>query len=183
MTDIITIKERGKAPVFIDRAGELDIVERAFDGLAHITLPTKDISARTDALVALDDLTTYVVEVKDRDRTYAYIAERGPLVDTSKAQAVADKAREEDATGIIIWRTTDGFLIGADAEDILEYGVEDPAYQRQRGNRPQDREKSVMVLPLEYCYVRPPATVKPGRLERDWLRWLGSGSELQREEN
>lgn len=181
---VVAIQERGKSPVYIDRDGEVEIVERAFEGIEHVTLQTPDLGARTDFDVALTDLTHYVVEVKDRAYTYAYLAERGPLVDTRKVEAVIKKARASGAVGIIIWRSSDGFLIGAEATDILEYGSVDPTYKRLKGNRPQDREKPASVIPLEFCYVRPPATVRPGRLEREWVDWLaGSSHSSSREEN
>lgn len=177
----ITVKQRGKAPVTIDREAEMEIIERAFEGLEHITLQTPGLNDRTDGIVAMPDLSHFVVEVKDRTYDYAYIAALGPLVDTSKAAAVAEKAAEQGGRGIIIWRTRDGFLIGAEAEDILVYGDVDPNYQRLKGNRPQDKPKSASVLPMEYCYVRPPASYKPGRLEQSWLRWLASADEREEE--
>lgn len=170
---MVTITERGKAPVYIDREAELEIIERAFEGIPHVALQTKDLSARTDFNVATAGLDHYVAEVKDRDYTYAYLAERGPLVDTGKAVAVLEKAKAEGGIGIVIWRSSDGFLIGCEAETILTQGYEMESYKRMRGNRPQDREKSVHVIPLDFCYVRPPATVRTGRLEREWLAWLG----------
>lgn len=168
----VVIHERGKSPVYIDREAELEIIERAFDGLPHLVLQTPD-GDRADGLVAVQDLSHYVVEVKDRDYDYAYLAQRGPLVDTHKAIHIAERAAETGGVGVIIWRSSDGFLIGADAEDVIAYGDVKASYQRMKGNRPQDKPKSVTVLPMEYCYVRPPARFKPGRLEQSWLQWLG----------
>lgn len=178
----ITITEHAKAPVYVDRQGERDIVARAFDGIVHAAVQTEDILDRTDFLVTTDFLTTYVVEVKDRALRYPELARMGPLIDTSKAEAVAERANRLFAHGVIFWRTTDGFLVGVEAKTVLEHGRRVESYQRTKGDRPQDTPKSVHVIGMEHCYVRPPSTVKPGRLERDWLQWLArTESNLQGE--
>jgi len=168
-------------PVTIDKAAEQAIVDRAWEGLDHTTLGTPGPADRTDFLVSNGMLETFVVEVKDRDYTYTQLAGwGGPLVDTGKAAAVAERAAEMDppARGVVVWRTSDGWLVGASAEDILTIGVEDPRFLRKRGGRSIDHRKSVHKLDVRHCYVRPPADITaPAFMEQSWLRWLGGSSD------
>lgn len=171
-----TYNERGKSPVTIDKEAEAEIIQRAFEGIEHTMVQTKNVSDRVDGLVHANG-TTWVVEVKDRTYSYAYISARGPLVDTKKAVAVSERAAKVSGRGVIIWRSSDGWLMGANAADILDFGDVDPTYQRLKGNRPQDKPKPASVLPMEYVYVRPPATYPAGKLEAAWLSWLRGESE------
>lgn len=153
---------------------EEEIVKRAFEGVVYAALPSPGEYDRHDFIVANDVLDTFVVEVKDREYTYSQMnGWGGPLVDTDKVEAIKAKAAADGAVAIVIWRSSDGFLIGATAEDILEYGTADPGFQRQKGSRPKDKVKSVHVIPMEFCHVRPPASIsRLGRLEAEWVSWL-----------
>lgn len=165
--------------VTIDKEAEQAIVDRAFEGVPHIGLPTPGDYDRTDYVVSTADLTTFIVEVKDRDYTYKQLVDwGGPLVDSGKAAAVAERAADQDGRGIIVWRTNDGWLIGADVEDILVNGSEIP-FKRERGNRSIDHQKMVYILEVGYCYVRPPGHLTNLQaLDTMWVEWLApSGPE------
>ena len=165
--------------VVIDKTAELEIIEAAFEGLEYAVTQTEDMYAREDALVILNGspdglYTSLVVECKDRQPPYdyAYFKSRGPMVERGKLEALAGMPADR---AIVVWRTADGYLIGADADTALREGKV-KRFERRAGNRQMDRgvEKVGIVIPFASCWVRPPLTSPNafGRLTRKWYSWL-----------
>jgi len=151
-----------------------EIVTQAYRGLAVQISETEDTYARHDFLVVGAGL-RHNVEVKQRNGyDFEYMSRYGPLIDTSKVEAMADMA-EEGERSLIIWRSSDGWLIGQDAAEIALVGYVKTDFQRFKGGRSGDaREKSATIVPIKDCYVAPaePRTDLERRLVQTWKDWI-----------